>query len=73
MQIDYDPQADVMYIQLGPGEVDYTREMASDFFVDVDEKGTPVGIEILSVRRFLAQKEPVSVTLNIDSLAKVLA
>ncbi len=73
MQIDYDPQADVMYIQLQPGEVDYTREMAKNFFVDVDQKGTPVGIEILSVRGFLAQKEPVSVMLNIDSRAKVLA
>lgn len=73
MQIDYDPRADVMYIQLRPGEVDYTREMASDFFVDIDQKGTPVGIEILSVRRLLAQKEPVSVILNIDSQAEVFA
>lgn len=73
MQIDYDPQADVMYIQLRAGEVDYTREMASDFFVDIDQKGTPVGIEILSVRRLLAQKEPISVMLNIDSQAEVLA
>lgn len=73
MQIDYDPQGDVMYIQLQPGEVDYTREIESNFFVDFDQKKTPVGIEILSVRAFLAQKEPVSVMLNIDSGAKVLA
>ena len=66
MQIDYDPHADVMYIQIRPSGVDYTREIANDFYVDLDQKGTPVGIEILSVRRLLAQKEPVSVMLDID-------
>ena len=72
MQIDYDPQVDVMYIELRPGEVDYTREMTSHFCVDVDKNGTPLGIEILAVKRFLAQKEPVSVTLDLEKRANVL-
>ena len=72
MQIDYDPQVDVMYIELGPSEVDYTRKMTSHFFVDVDKNGTPLGIEILAVKHFLAQKEPVSVTLDIEKRANVL-
>lgn len=50
MQIDYDPQADTMYIQLRQGEVDDTLEINKYIYVDVDEDAVPLGIEILSIR-----------------------
>ena len=54
------------------GEVDDTRKMTSHFFVDVDKHGTPLGIEILAVKGFLAQKEPVRVTLDLEKRENVL-
>jgi len=36
MQIDYDPQADAIYVQLRSGEVDDTLTVGKSIFVDVD-------------------------------------
>ena len=41
MKLDYDPQADAMYIQLKEGKVDDTLEVGKNIFVDVDGEGTP--------------------------------
>lgn len=65
MQIDYDPQADAIYIRLRDGDVDDTREVSKYIHVDVDEMGTPLGLEILFASRVLADKDVTSVTLNI--------
>ena len=66
MQIDYDPQADTMYIQLRPGEIDDTLEISKYVYVDVDKEGVPVGIEILFTRRVLDQVDLASITVNIN-------
>jgi uncharacterized protein YuzE len=65
MQIDYDPQADAIYIRLRDGEVDDTREVSKYIYVDVDRNGNPLGLEILFASHVLADKEVTSVTLNI--------
>ncbi|MFH1634952.1 MAG: DUF2283 domain-containing protein [Chloroflexota bacterium] len=65
MQIDYDPQADAIYIQLREGEVDDTREVSKYIFIDVDKKGLPLGLEILFASQVLANEDVTSVTLNI--------
>ena len=52
--------------------MDDTLQMTIHFFVDVDKNGTPLGIELLAVERFLAQKEPVNVTLDLEKQANVL-
>jgi len=66
MQIDYDPQADTIYIQLRPGEVDDTLEVSKDIYVDVDQEGVPLGLEILFARRVLGQVDLASITVNIS-------
>ena len=71
MQIDYDPQADALYIQLREGEVDDTLEASKYVYVDVDENGVPLGLEILFASRVLAQEDVTSVTVNIGRPVQV--
>ena len=66
MRIDYDPQADALYIRLREGEVDDTLEAGKYVFVDVDADGVPLGLEILFAGRTLAADDVTSVTVNIS-------
>ena len=68
MQIDYDPEADALYIQLRRGEVDDTIQTGRYIHVDVDKDGLPLGIEILFVRRLLAREDLAGATLRINEL-----
>lgn len=65
MQIDYDPQADAVYIRLRLGEVSDTVEAGKYIYVDVDDEGVPLGIEILFAGRLNTQNDLTSVTVNI--------
>jgi uncharacterized protein YuzE len=65
MQIDYDPQADAIYIRLRTGEVSDTVEAGKYIYVDVDDEGVPLGIEILFAGRLNTQSDLTSVTVNI--------
>jgi uncharacterized protein YuzE len=65
MQIDYDPQADTMYIRLHPGEVDDTIQVSKYIYVDVDSEEKPIGIEILFASRVLDSTDLTSITLTI--------
>ncbi|MBX3055104.1 MAG: DUF2283 domain-containing protein [Anaerolineae bacterium] len=69
MQIDYDPQADALYIHLRPGNVDDTQEVNKYIYVDVDENGLPLGLEILFASHILANKDMTSVTFNVGHTA----
>ncbi|VAW29806.1 hypothetical protein MNBD_CHLOROFLEXI01-4136 [hydrothermal vent metagenome] len=71
MQIDYDPQADAIYIRLRGGNVDDTREISKYIYVDVDKTGVPLGLEILFASHVLADKDMTSVTLNIGHSLQV--
>lgn len=42
----YDPEADVLYILLKEGPVEDTVEAGEDVFIELDEKGEIIGIEI---------------------------
>ena len=64
MKIDYDPQADAIYIQLRNGDVDDTLSASKYVFVDVDKEGIPLGMEILFASRILDSQEMTSFTVN---------
>lgn len=68
MRIDYDPQADALYISLKDGKVADTLEVTPNIFVDVDELGAPLGIELLFVTRHFAAEDIMSVTFNIGKM-----
>lgn len=70
MQIDYDPQADALYIRLREGEIEDTLEAGKYVYVDVDEDGVPLGLEILFTKQALAMDDVTSVTVNIGRSAQ---
>lgn len=70
MQIDYDPQADALYIQLRQGEVEDTQEVSKYIYVDVDQDGVPLGLEILFAKRVLGDVDVASITVNISRPAE---
>lgn len=72
MQIEYDPQANALYIRLRAGEVEDTVEADRYIFVDVDNEGVPLGIEILFAGKLLAQDDLTSVTFSIGQPAHKL-
>ncbi len=49
MKITYDKTASAMYIQLKKAPIERTKELSSSILVDVDKKGSILGIEILDV------------------------
>jgi uncharacterized protein YuzE len=71
MIIEYDPQADAMYIQLRKGDIVETVETNKYIYTDVDQDGWPLGIEILFVKRHLALEDLSSVTFNRSCLRAV--
>lgn len=70
MQIDYDPQADAVYVKLRAGDVDDTLTVGQYIFVDVDEDGVPLGLEILFAGRTLTTQDLTSVTVNLAGVTE---
>jgi uncharacterized protein YuzE len=70
MQIDYDPQADAIYVRLRSGEVDDTLTVGKYIYVDVDQDGVPLGLEILFAGRVLAGEDLTSVTVNLSRVTQ---
>lgn len=73
MKIEYDPQADALYIQLRQGEIAETVEISKYIYADVGQEGQPLGIEILFVKRHLASEDLTSVTFNLLGAAQQVA
>ncbi len=46
MKVEYDKDADILYIKLKDSKIVDTRMMGEDFYVDVDKEENFVGIEI---------------------------
>jgi len=70
MQIDYDPEADAIYVRLRSGEVDDTLAVGKYVYVDVDAEGVPLGLEILFAGRVLAGTDLTSVTVNLGRVTQ---
>jgi uncharacterized protein YuzE len=52
-QVTYDPETDAVYVAVGLGKVERTKE-TGPFVYDLDAKGQIVGIEIRSASKVLA-------------------
>lgn len=50
MRINYDPQADALYIKFQEGESARTKKVTEGILIDLDEKGILYGIEILGAK-----------------------
>jgi uncharacterized protein YuzE len=65
MQINYDLDANAIYIHFREGDIEETREVSKNIYVDVDKDGSPLGLEILYAKHTLAVEDVTSVTVNI--------
>ena len=48
-KIEYDQEADAIYIGLNDKPVSYTKSLDISRYIDFDEENNPIGIELLNV------------------------
>jgi len=53
MKVKYDPESDILYIQIKEDQVKETVDLDDDIFADLNEKGEIVGIEIWQARKYI--------------------
>ena len=70
MKINYDPKADALYIKLSDNKIKDSDESGKGLIIDYDEKGEPVGIELLQASRLFGGKKEVSVELSLIEVVK---
>ena len=63
MHITYDPEADVLAITWREAKPGGGKEVAPDLFVECDERGEPVGMELLRASTHV-DGEPLNVQLE---------
>jgi len=51
MKVQYDPEADILYIKIRDDKVENTVDWDDDIFADLNEKEEVVGIEIWQARK----------------------
>ena len=64
MRIEYDPEADALYIRFREADPVDNIDIEDGLTVDIDERRQLIGIEILSVSRRLPSDALSSVTLQ---------
>ena len=64
MKIQYDREADALYIQLREAYVDDNIDIEEGVSVDFDEKRHIIGIEIIDVSKRLSLKDIVNITIE---------
>lgn len=64
MKIEYDKEADALYIQLREAYVDDNIDIEEGITIDVDEKRHIIGIEILDVSKNLSLKDIVNISIE---------
>lgn len=64
MRIEYDKEADALYIQLREASVEDNIDIEEGVTVDLDEKKHIVGIEILDASKKLSLEDLVNITIQ---------
>ena len=71
MKIEYDKEADALYIQLREASIEDNIDIEDGVTVDLDEKKHIVGIEILDASKRLSLKDLVNITIENLPVEKV--
>ena len=71
MKIEYDKEADALYIQLREASVEDNIDIEEGVTVDLDEKRHIVGIEILDASKKLSLEDLVNITIQNLPVEKV--
>ena len=64
MKIEYDPEADALYIQIREADADDNIDIEEGVTVDVDEHRHIVGVEILDASKRLSPADLTSITIQ---------
>lgn len=64
MKLEYDAQADAIYIRLKETDIATTREVEDNLVIDLDSDGKMVGIELLFVSDYLDPDDVASFTVS---------
>ena len=64
MRIEYDPEADALYIQIREAHPDDNIDIEEGVTVDVDEDGHIVGVEILDASKRLSASDLTNITIQ---------
>ena len=64
MKIEYDPEADALYIQIREAHPDDNIDIEEGVTVDVDEDGHIVGVEILDASKRLSPSDLTNITIE---------
>jgi len=64
VKIEYDPEADALYIQIREAHPDDNIDIEEGVTVDVDEDGHIVGVEILDASKRLSPSDLTSITIQ---------
>jgi len=64
LKIEYDREADALYIQLREADVEDNIDIEEGITIDLDEKRHIVGIEILDASKKLSLKDLVNITIE---------
>jgi len=67
-KLNYDPEADVLRIEISDKPIDYAKEMGN-FVVHFSSQGLPVYLEILEAKKFLLQSERILEKARISEFA----
>ena len=71
MKIEYDKEADALYIQLREATIEDNIDIEEGVTIDLDEKKHIVGIEILDASKRLSLKDLVNITIENLPVEKV--
>jgi uncharacterized protein YuzE len=64
VKIEYDPEADALYIQIREAHPSDNIDIEEGVTVDVDERGHIVGLEILDASKRLSRSDLTSITIE---------
>ena len=70
MKINYDPQADALYIYLRKGNIDESDEVAQGVIIDYDDNGQPLGIEFLDAAKLFGGKKELHIEMALTENIK---
>jgi uncharacterized protein YuzE len=71
LKIEYDKEADALYIQLREATIEDNIDIEEGVTIDLDEKKHIVGIEILDASKRLSLKDLVNITIENLPVEKV--
>lgn len=69
MKIQYDKQADALYIYLGKGRIKKTIKAGRNVLVDMGERDRIIGVEFYKISRSVPQKKLQSVSIELPVTA----